>query len=69
LTARALTGNLGDGEKKDRDAPIMIKIECPPVINVNPLLGPPPTVYRKIAQVVCGSRHCVALCEDGDVYS
>jgi len=47
----------------------MIKIECPPVINVNPLLGPPPTVYRKIAQVVCGSRHCVALCEDGDVYS
>jgi len=64
-------GNLGDGEHKDRDGPVLFRIEAPPLVASSSLQlrGVAPKMYKKIAQVACGARHAVALCEDGDVYS
>jgi len=53
-------GNLGDGSTNDTTKPIVFQIPDPrPGIQEN----------KKIRMVAAGSKHSLALCEDGDVYS
>ncbi len=54
-------GNLGDGFKEDRAKPTPFHIFDPrfPLVNT-PL---------KVIQVSAGSRHVIALCEPGQVFS
>lgn len=58
-------GNLGDGQKQDRDTPVLFHIEDRRV------KIPPghPVPRKRVVQVACGSRHSLSLCSDGDVFS
>lgn len=52
-------GNLGDGNKEDRDKPVLFHLRGPRK----------PFPHKHVLQVSCGSRHALAVCTDGDVYS
>ena len=51
-------GNLGDGHKRDRDVPVAISV-----------LDYEFRDKKRISMVSCGAKHCLALCEDSQVYS
>ncbi len=51
-------GNLGDGLKRDRDIPVPFYV-MDPELNRN----------KRVLVVSCGARHCLALCEDSQVFA
>jgi alpha-tubulin suppressor-like RCC1 family protein len=51
-------GNIGDGHRLDRPSPVTFQIVDPRTL-----------MAKKVTQISCGSRHTLALCEDGHVFS